>query len=64
MDIYINSLAHLYLRLIQRTGMAGSGQVRLLSLFFPNLEFPYMIVRFLIHSSLVKSDNEIGKFSY
>ena len=27
-------------------------------------EFPYMLIRFLLHSSLVKSDNEIGKFSY
>ena len=32
--------------------------------FFPTSEFPYMLIRFLLHSSLVKSDNEIGKFSY
>ena len=33
-------------------------------IFFPISEFPYILIRFLLHSSLVKSDNEIGKFSY
>ena len=32
--------------------------------FFPVSEFPYMPIKFLLHSSLVKYDNEIGKFSY
>ena len=32
--------------------------------FFPTSEFPYMLIKFLLHSSLVKSDNEIGKISY
>ena len=27
-------------------------------------EFSYKLIRFLLHSSIVKSDNEIGKFSY
>ena len=32
--------------------------------FFPISEFSYKLIRFLLHSSIVKSDNEIGKFSY
>ena len=32
--------------------------------FFPVSEFPYMPIKFLLHSSLVKYDNEIGKISY
>ena len=31
--------------------------------FFPISEFYYKLIRFLLHSSIVKSDNEIGKFS-
>ena len=27
-------------------------------------EFSYKLLRFLLNSSVVKSDNEIGKFSY
>ena len=32
--------------------------------FFPISKFSYKLVRFLINSSIIKSDNEIGKFSY
>ena len=32
--------------------------------FFPISEFSYKLIRFLLHSSIVKSDNEIGKFFY
>ena len=32
--------------------------------FFPILEFSYKLIRFLLHSAIVKSDNDIGKFSY
>ena len=32
--------------------------------FFFISEFSYMLIRFLLHSSLVKSDNKIGKFSF
>ena len=32
--------------------------------FFPISEFSYRLIRFLLNSSIVKSDNEIGKFSY
>ena len=31
---------------------------------FPISEFSYKLIRFLLNSSVVKSDNEIGKFSY
>ena len=35
------------------------------TIFFPISEFSYKLIRFLlIRSSVVKSDNEIGKFSY
>ena len=34
------------------------------STFFPISEFFNKLIRFLLHSSIVKSDNEIGKFSY
>jgi len=30
--------------------------------FFPISEFSYNLIRFLLHSSIVKSDNEIGNF--
>ena len=32
--------------------------------FFPISEFSYKLIGFLLHRSVVKSDNEIGKFSY
>ena len=32
--------------------------------FFPIYEFFYKLIRFLLNSSIVKSDIEIGKFSY
>ena len=32
--------------------------------FFPISEFSYKLIIFLFHSSMIKSDNEIGKFSY
>ena len=32
--------------------------------FFRISEFYYKFIRFLFNSSVVKSDNEIGKFSY
>ena len=31
--------------------------------FFPTSVFSYKLIRFLLHSSIVKSDNEIGKFT-
>ena len=31
--------------------------------FFPISEFSCKLIRFLLHSSIIKSDNEIGKFS-
>ena len=30
--------------------------------FFPISEFSYKLIRFLLHSPVVKSDNEMGKF--
>ena len=32
--------------------------------FFPISEFSYELIRFLLHSSVIKSDNKIGKFPY
>ena len=32
--------------------------------FFPISKFFYKLIRFLLHSYIAKSDNEIGKFSY
>ena len=32
--------------------------------FFPISEFSYKLIRFLLHNSVIKSDNEIGKVSY
>ena len=34
------------------------------NMLFPISEFFYKLIRFLLHSSVVKSENEIGKFSY
>ena len=32
--------------------------------FFPISEFSYKLIRLLLHSPVIKSDNEIDKFSY
>ena len=32
--------------------------------FFPVSESSYRLIRFLLHSSVVKDDKEVGKFSY
>ena len=32
--------------------------------FFPISKFSYKLIRFLLNSSIVKSDNEMGKFFY